>query len=294
MGKPIRLAALCTLPLLLAACATVGSFDQSAANQLQTVAAEGDEFVSALLASPSDISLQSAHDTLPGPLAGFMNVIDPQQGSVECFIDANTSADDDGDTVPLDAFFSVDCQYEDGVRTVTLEGTMTAQDDDDTDPTSGYDVAIIGFSFSIVNNNNGNEFVRTFDMSFDLDKLTGPNPGYTVMIDSDYNRSGPIIGSAGLDFNASQTYQPDDGAAPFAGGIFTLADALTFVHNANVYNLNRESNDLHFEASCTTDNKFDDGIVTYEDSLGSTLVVDYTACGTATATFTSGPAQAGF
>jgi hypothetical protein len=291
MTRLIRIASLCTLPLLLAACATVGVFDQATANRLQTVAAESEEFVSALLASPSDISLQSAHRDLPAPLAGFMSAIDPQQASVDCFIDANTSEDNDGDTIPVDAFFTVDCSYEDGNSTVTLVGTMTAQDDDDSDPLSGYDVSVENFEFRIVNNNNGNEFVRAFDFDFDLDRTAA---GYDLRQRVDFTRSGPLIGTANLTYDASDSYDPDLPAFPFSAGTFDLDDLLTFVHNGSVYTLTRTSSDLHYTNGCVTDSKFDSGTVDYADSAGNSLQVVYTACGTATGTFTSGPAQAGF
>lgn len=292
MNKLVRLAALSALPLL-AACATVGTFDRSAADRLQTISAESDEFISALLTSPTDISLQSGYGALPAPLANFMTVIAPQQAS-SCFVDGNSSADDDEDGVPANASFTVDCTFEDGSTTVTLDGSMAVQDDDDSDPLSGYDVTIDNFGFSILNNDNGNEIVRSFDLAFDLDKATGPNPGYSASIQSDYNRTGPIIGAANLTVNSEQTYSPDDGADPFAGGTFTLDDTLTFVHDFTVYTLDRTSVDLHFDAACATSNKFDSGSVAHEDSLGNSLLIEYTACGTATGTFSSGPAQAGF
>lgn len=293
MDKPIRIAALSALLLLLSACATVGTFDRSAAEQLQALTEEEGEFISAMFASPTDISLQSVYGGLPAPLAGFLHPISPQQAG-ECFIDGNGSDDEDDDGVPQNASFSVDCTFEDGIRTVALEGAMTVQDDDDADPLSGYDVVIENFGFSIVNRNNGNEFVRTFDLLFDLDLVPGPNPSYAVTVDFDYNHIGPIVGAANITFVADWTYVPDDAGTPFAGGTFEIDDTLSFLHNANLYTLQRSSSDLHFDASCLTANKFDDGSVAYVDSLGNSFVLDYTSCGNATGTFSSAPAQAGY
>ncbi len=271
--------------LVLAACSPAQPFNQLAANQLEAIAEDGDELASALFASPSDISMQAADRNLPGPLANFMAMIDPQQASVECFIDANSSADLDGDTVPADTFFSADCTFQDGPDTVTLVGTMTAQDDDN-DPTSGYDITISDFEFRIQTATS--LIVRAADMAFDLDKL--PGNSYSASHIVDYTKIGPIIGTATLSFDGVYGYTPDDAGDPFAAGTLTLDDLLAFTHNANSYSVTRISNDLHFSSACATDNKFDAGTVTYADSGGNTLVVTYTACGTATGTFTPAPA----
>ena len=269
--------------LLLAACSGPQALTQDVAEQLAGVAEAGDEFLIAMMASPTDFALASEGGVAAAaPLANLFATaeVSPQQ-TAQCFEETTSSPDADGDDIPASASYTIDCTLTgEGGASLTMSGSLTVEDDDDGDPTSGYQVQVTAFEFRAVSS-NGDVVTLTLDLDFDLDK--GAGNSYMAAFDFDFGISTPN-GSGSIAYAFDHSYTPDDPLNPFAAGTFVLDGTLTFQRNARVYRLTRTSPGLHFSESCTL-TAFDSGTVTHADSLGNTLVITYNSCGDVTATY---------
>jgi hypothetical protein len=315
MYKTLRNLAGLTLLGLLTACGTQQPPDTltQADAQALSEAAQGDlQLTGAMLgdAGSAALSAQGLVDGLdanaqtwglPRRIHLFLRAVGvlylPPSSSGNCAINTSPSplvdADDDG--VPANATATFDCSYTSpGGTSYTLNGSITLQDTNDTQPYSGYSVSFNNFKSRVSGDNRSVE--RTLNGSYSIDKqdatLFKITRNYTHSVTKTvFNNT--YTGS--LVFNVSTTYAPDsDGDSnPWNAGTITVdknnPGSATWTRGNNTRNLIWYTDPtLHWNpATCQNPQgrlmNFDSGAkeFVYTNPAGqtSTLRIEFSGCG---------------
>jgi len=286
MTKKLSLAAL--LLLLLAACgtATQGGSGHQAGNQATAVEAleatdepnqsAGDE-VAEDVSEESEDELGLGFSLVPD-LSYFDAVLDSAVGEWDCSGSsaAGDLSDADDDGLAKNATYTVLCTKSFSFMgapspvEVKREGTLSVQDKDDQDPTSGYTATgDFVYSYTVL----GQELKAT--RSFQRDWSGNADQGYGFQHTHAWSWS-----VAGNDYKVEHahggSYRPDDAADPFAAGDLSENGSVKHYLNGALQVEVSETAALHLNAACTP--PADDG--TLELTVGSTTkTVKFTGCG---------------
>jgi len=284
-----KLTILAMLALLLAACGTTTEQtddSNSAINQATAVEAievteeptqSGGEEVENEVEVELGDDLGISFSFMP-TMDGFLDVFDSPVSEWDCSASTvsgdATDADDDG--IAVNATYTIECTKGfDGLPmigdfvTVEKTGTLTMQDADDDDPTSGYtSTGDITYTYMDGSFTTEHQFSRNW---------TGnASSGYTYQHSNSWTWAADDEMSYKVEHSHSGSYSPDDASEPFAAG--QLVETATVKHyiNGTLEQTVTEEVDLHLNKDC--DPPADSGSITFTVN-GMDHEVEFTGCG---------------
>lgn len=280
----ILFAAVLGLVVLLSACGggvPTKPLTQAAATQVATTGMIGDQMVASMIApggySPLSMGLKAL---------GLQGIV--PQASCTVTTSPTNPVDNDGDGWYLTASATYNCTqaYGTGGGTISITGSMTEQDKNDNDPTSGVKATIKDLTIK-TDDGAGNVSSLVYNLSWDLTKqsTTQYALAYDVKVQLDDSSSGTVV----LEIKGNPTYTGDSAADPFAAGTFTFDGSLVYQDSSARYELTRKtgSGGVHYSDSCSS--VFDSGTVNYADNQGDTMSITYNGCNNVTITYNGSP-----
>ena len=212
-------------------------------------------------------------------LSGFDEILGVAAAGWDCSGSSvsGDASDADADGIAKDATYTIDC-----VKSVDLpaplgqarahrSGTLTVQDADDHDPTSGYDArGDVTYSYAVAGQNVSAE------RSFARHWSGAASEGYTFAHEQTWAWSAAGQ-SREVKSERHGRYDPDGWTDPFAAGLLNAsATAELYVNGALQASVNETTDDLHVNQSC--DPAADSGSVTLEFA-GQSKTLTFTGCG---------------
>ncbi len=279
---PILFAAMLGLAVLLSACGggvPTKPLTQAAATQVATTGMLGDQMVANMIApggySPLGMGLKAL---------GLQGIV--PQASCSVTTSPTTPVDNDGDGWYATSTATYNCTqaYGSSGGTITISGSMTEQDKNDNDPTSGTKATIKDLTIK-TDDGAGNVSSIVYNLSWDLTKQSSTNYAlaFDVKLQLDDSSSGTVV----FEVKGNPTYTGDSAADPFAAGTFTFDGSVVYQDSNARYELTRKSTGVHYSDSCSS--VFDSGTVNYADNQGDTMKITYNGCGSETITYNGSP-----
>lgn len=202
----------------------------------------------------------------------------------ECVQRTGNLLDVDRDGIPKYGSYVFDCQdFVAHGRRVTVTGTVTVEDNDDTSPRSGFQLVWSGFSASakpVAATSRSSAWARKLDGSLQTDADSGG--AWILTKDYELTRSSDSR-SASVTGQTISTYLPTDANRPFVSGDVKI-DALDSLDlpdgsTSTLRQLTRPS--LHTTAACRAQSPlgFDAGSVSVERQDEPVLAVTFHGCG---------------
>lgn len=285
----LLLASGAVLTLLLAACGTalpVKPMSQAAATQVASLSQSTDQLVLGMISpggfSPTSVGMQSFGLKMLGMQGVGTGSLAPMATSSCITSSPTTPVDNDGDGWPATATESYNCSSSSGGTTITVTGSVTLTDKNDSDPTSGTTASVNNLKITI--SGGGSTGTITENLNWDLTKTAAGS--YALVYDFRVDASGSGS-TAALELKGSPTYTADNAADPFAAGTFTFDGLFTYSDGSATYQLTHTSSGVHYTSTCTS--TFDGGQDHYADSNGNTLDIAYSGCNSFTMTYNGNP-----
>lgn len=186
-----------------------------------------------------------------------------------CNLNLSLSEDKDHDLVPLSASATADCNWAgtngDFAR---LNGSFSAEDRDDNDPTSGFRLTGTNIGYAYKFGPLADMF--NFSAAFDLNKTSDGN--YDLSISADATRNAD---SASHRMNL--TGVSDSTVAPFDAATLNGSGSTNVNRAGTLTALTATVTKLHYTKTCTSTG-FDSGLVAWTDGT-NTLTAEYKSCG---------------
>lgn len=269
-----------TLALILTACGGSGTGVTGGTTPGTGTALDANATVT--LALLGQIGTQTIFDALTsGPYSSSYC------GSAGTSTTGNTT-DDDNDGWVENAQTDFNCSA--GVGTTsTVTGSLVVKDNDDTDPTSGFEEHLNNLEIKTTYS-DGSGLSTTYGVDFAIQRATpGSNGQYNLTFDFNYSpkifdSQGSTTDSQSIQVTGSPTFTPTSTSTPFDGGTFQFDTTVTFTVNGTTYNVTGTTSDLAYDFT-TCQQGFNAGTLRYTDSQGNTGIVHYTGCDKGTYTF---------
>ncbi|AWR85903.1 hypothetical protein [Meiothermus taiwanensis] len=248
------------------------------AQELKSNILEANKYLVAALGNPTNIVTTSTvgGQVFPAPVASLIlaSGLDAQSISCNASTSPSNPQDLDGDGIPLQATFSVDCR----VESTYLKGKITLRDQDDNNRKSGYALDTDQYELSF-NTGTANQSGLKLDLDVDLNWR---NPNYDIRYNFYFEAYKPGKRYSQR-YNYTAEYVPDDPERPFVGGTFNYRGALEYRTPSRYYLLQGLATNLRYLRSCTS--TFVGGSFSLTDSQGNRLDVVYNGCGNVTVTY---------
>ncbi len=202
---------------------------------------------------------------------------------------SGNQADADNDGIPVDVTYTFNCTFEDG----TYSGTISAKDDDDSNPLSGFDVCTGTFGSSGCSRqplNITSSYNVDFTLDVDIDLQGGTYVYTTFFAQSVYTLQGS---SVSWTFNGDGfSYTPDNDGDndPFDAGTYNGTISLTLSTTEGNFDITYQADNVHVGA-CPGGGA-DSGTLTIsltcpQGSAVATLTIKFNGCNSASGSVTS-------
>jgi len=251
---------------------------QASAVQALEATEDGDQASGAEASEDTADSAGTPFSFVPD-LSGFDEILGVAAAEWDCSASSASGdvSDVDADGIAKDATYTIDCVKNVdlpapiGQTSVHRTGTISVQDADDNDPTSGYDASgNVTYAYTVAGQNvsAAREFSRHW---------TGnAAEGYDFTQDQAWTWS-----AAGQSYKVASeragSYDPDSQTDPYAAGLLNETGSVKqYVNDALQLSVDEATSNLHVNESCSP--AADDGSITLSWA-GQSKTINFTGCG---------------